>query len=212
MTATNQSGHTAGWWARGLLFENCSCQVVCPGHVHFSQLCTYDPCAGYWAVRFEDGEIDGVSLAGVIAVIVYTSPQHMIEGNWTQVLLIDETASREQRRGVEHILTGKVGGPWAVLAQFVAKQLDTRYVPIRIDDNGSTKSVMIDGLLDSSIQAIRGRDKSKTVTFENMFNQIHAPSQVIATGGARYDDGEIVVKNDQTHALYSNFDWAVSPS
>jgi hypothetical protein len=190
--------------------------------VHFEQLCTYDPCAGYWAIRFDDGEIGGVSLAGVIAVVAYTSPQHMIDGslagviavvaytspqhmidgNWTQVLLIDEQASAEQREAVEHILTGKVGGPWAVLAGFVSRRLDTRYVPIRIVDNGKNKSVSVDGLLESSIE----------VKFENMFNQIHAPSQVIARGNARYNDGEIMVSNVGTHALYSDFDWSVAPS
>jgi hypothetical protein len=179
--------------------------------VHFEQLCTYDPCAGYWAIRFDDGEIGGVSLAGVVAVVAYSSPQHMIDGNWTQVVLIDEQASAKQRGSVEDILTGKVGGPWAVLAQFVSRRLETRYVTIRIVDNGKSKSVSIDGVLESSIEAIRGRDKSKTVTFENMFNQIHAPSQVIARGNALYNDGEIVVSNVGTHALYSDFDWSVAP-
>ncbi len=44
------------WWAKGLLFENCCCQVVCPGHVHFDQACTLERCTGYWAVRFDEGE------------------------------------------------------------------------------------------------------------------------------------------------------------
>jgi len=35
---------TVGWHARGLLFENCSCQLVCPGHMHFSQPCTQERC------------------------------------------------------------------------------------------------------------------------------------------------------------------------
>ena len=77
------------WWAKGLLFENCSCQVVCPGHVHFDQACTLERCVGYWAVRFDGGEFGGVPLGGVSAVVAYDSPQHMIEGNWTQVIVID---------------------------------------------------------------------------------------------------------------------------
>jgi hypothetical protein len=50
------------------------------------------------------------------------------------------------------------------------------------------------------------------VTFENMFNQIHAASQVIARGSTRYDDGEISVDTEGSHALYSDFDWSVSAS
>lgn len=198
------------WWAKGLLFENCNCRVVCPGHVHFDQLCTFDRCVGYWAIHFEAGEFDGVSLGELNAVVIYDTPQHMISGNWTEAILIDEGASAAQREKIEDILSGKAGGPWEVLARFVARRLATRFVPIQIEDLGKTKRVVINGLLESSIEAIRGRDKSRTVTFENMFNQIHAPTQVIARGGTRYDDGEIQIKNDQSHALYSNFDWSVS--
>jgi len=201
---------TPAWWARGLLFENCSCQSVCPGHVHFSQLCTHDPCVGYWAVRFDEGELAETDLAGVRAVVAYRTPQHMIEGNWTEALIIDEAATDAQRSAAEAVLSGRVAGPWALLARFVSKRLPTRYVPIRIEDDEQTKRITIDGLLDSTIEAICGRDRSKPVTFENMFNQIHATTQVIAKGGTRYDDGEIVVANEETHALWSRFHWVVS--
>ena len=58
---------TAGvprWHARGLLFENCSCQLVCPGHMHFSQACTHERCLGYWAIRIDEGAYGEVPLAG----------------------------------------------------------------------------------------------------------------------------------------------------
>ncbi len=82
---------------------------------------------------------------------------------------------------------------------------------ILIEDAELSKRVVVEGLLDSTIEAIRGRDRTRAVTFENMFNQIHATSQVIARGAARYDDGRITVDNKGTHALWSRFDWSVSP-
>ena len=176
--------------------------------MHFEQLCTHQRCLGYWAIRFDEGEFDGVSLGGLSAVIVYDSPQHMIEGDWREGIVIDEQASEAQRDAIEALLTGRAGGPWAVLARFVSKRLPTRHLPIRIEDRGKVKRVVVPGLLESTIEAIRGRDKSKAVTFENMFNQIHATSQVIAKGAARYDDGEIVFDTDETHALYSDFSWS----
>lgn len=198
------------WWAKGLLFENCCCQVVCPGHVHFDNRCTYDRCVGYWAVRFDEGEFDGVPLSGLSAVVAYDSPQHMIAGNWTEVLIIDESASTEQRHAIESILNGKAGGPWAKLAPFVSTWLETRYSPIHIEDEGKTKRVTIKGLLEGSIEHLRGHDRSKPVTIENMFNQLHASSQVVARGTTQYDDGVVVVDTEGTHSLYSNFSWSVS--
>ena len=200
------------WWARGLLFENCSCQLVCPGHMHFEQFCTQDRCKGFWAVRVDEGELDGTRLDHVKAVLIYDTPRHMIDGNWTEALVIDEAASAPQRQAMEAILKGRVGGPWAVLGRFVGRWLDTRYAPIQITDEDTTKRVGITGLLEGAITNIRGRDRTSPVRFENIFNQIHAPSQVIAKGGTDCEIGEIVVHNNGTHGLHSKFEWIVNPS
>jgi hypothetical protein len=199
------------WRAEGLLFENCNCQLVCPGHMHFSQFCTHERCVGYWAVKFDGGSFGSAPLAGARAVIAYDAPSHMIDGGWTEVIVIDETASSEQRRAVEAILDGSAGGPWAVLGRFVGKRLPTRFLPVELVDEGTSKRARIPGVLEGVVSAIRGRDRAQPVTFENIFNQIHAASQVIATGTTQYDDGVIKVSTDKTHGLYSRFDWAVEP-
>jgi hypothetical protein len=195
------------WWAKGLLFENCSCQLVCPGHLHFSQLCTHERCLGYWAVRVDEGQFEEVPLAGIKALIAFDSPQHMISGNWTEVVIIDEAASLEQRDAMERVLTGRVGGPWEVLAKFVGRWLETRYLPIEFAEEAGSKNGRIPGLLETAIHEIRGRDRSKPVLFENIFNQIHASRQVLATGSTTYDDGVIRIHTAKTHALHSNFEW-----
>ena len=201
-----------GWWAKGLLFENCSCQLVCPGHMHFSQLCTHERCLGYWAIRVDDGRFGKVALNGVKAVIAFDSPQLMISGNWTEVVIIYEAASREPREAMERLLTGRAGGPWEVLSKFVGRWLETRYLPIDFSEEDGTKKARIPGLFETAITRIRGRDRSKPVLFENIFNQIHAPQQVLATGSTEYDDGVIRISTVKTHGLHSNFEWRVEPS
>ena len=198
------------WWARGLLFENCACTLVCPGHMHFSQMCTHERCKGYWALRFDAGTFGEVPLEGVRAVIAFDTPQRMIDGNWTQTIIIDESATAGQRQAVETIFSGKAGGPWAKLAPFVGIAQPTEYRPIEIVDEGATKRVSIADRLKAAITQIRGRDKSKPVVFENCFNQIHAPTQVLALGDTEYRDEAIVIHNAGSHGLFSMFDWAVS--
>jgi hypothetical protein len=198
-----------GWFARGLLFESCSCQIVCPGHIHFDQLCTHERCEAWWAIRFDDGELDGVRLGGVKAVIAADSPQRMIDGGWVQTMIIDDEASPEQRRCAERILRGEVGGPWQVLARFVGEHLETRIARIRIEDEPMTKRISVAGLLRGVVTAIRGEDRDQPVRFENIFNQIHAPVQVIARGDSEYDDGVISFRNEGTHGLWSGFHWSV---
>jgi len=207
--ATGTSG-VPPWHARGLLFENCNCQLVCPGHMHFNQACTHERCLGYWAIRVDEGAYGDLPLAGLKALIAFDCPQHMIEGNWTEVVIIDEAASPPQREALEAILTGHAGGSWALLAKFVARRLETRFLPIEFAEDPHTKRARIPGVLDASITEIKGRDREKPVIFENIFNQIHASTQVLALGSTTYDDGVIHIETMQTHGLHSRFEWIVS--
>ena len=210
MQTQNASSSRSSYHARGLIMESCSCQLVCPGHIHFDQLCTHERCLGYWALRFDAGDLLGVPIADCRAVLVFDAPRHMIDGDWTETIIIDPSASNEQREALEAVLTGTAGGPWAVLAGFVGRRLETRYLPIAMSCDGRAGSIRIEGLLDASLETIRGRDRNEPVRFENIFNQIHAPSQVIARGTTRYDDGTIAINSDGSHGLWSEFDWQVS--
>lgn len=195
------------WWAEGLLFENCNCTAVCPGHIHFSQRCTQEVCHGFWAIRFEGGRVGGTDLAGVGAVVVYEAPQVMVDGGWRQRIIVSDRADRGQRRAVEEIVAGVHGGPWEVLARFVSDPLPTRSARLRIDDAPGRKAVTVAGFLESVVEAIRGRNREEPVTFANIYNKVHDSTQVIARGSARYDDGEIVIDNEGTHGLWSRFRW-----
>jgi hypothetical protein len=183
--------------------------LVCPGHIHFDQLCTHERCVGYWAARFDEGEFGGVKLRGVRAIVFFDSPQHMIDGEWTEAIVIDDSATQEQRAAAEAILSGRAGGPWEVLGRFVARRLETRYLPIEFVEDGAAKSARIMGVLEAAITEIRGRDRKQPVRFENIFNQIHAPEQVLALGTTEYDDGVIRIHNEKTHGLHSRFEWRV---
>ena len=48
---------------------------------------------------------------------------------------------------------------------------------------------------------------AKGLMFENIFNQIDASSQVIATGSSKHESDEIRFSIDGTHGLYSRFSW-----
>ena len=92
---------------------------------------------------------------GVKAVIAFDSPRHMISGNWTEVIILDERASADQRHAVETILTGRAGGPWAVLARFVGRLLDTRVLPIEFAEEGPSIRATIPGVLETTLRAVQ---------------------------------------------------------
>jgi hypothetical protein len=178
--------------------------------MHFSQNCTYERCKGYWALRIDDGRFGEVSLAGTRAVIAFDTPQRMIDGGWLETIIIDERASEAQRRALETIFLGRAGGPWEKLAAFVATRQPTEFRPIAIEDEGAVKRASIVDRLNTVVTQIRGRDKSRPVLFDNIFNQIHAPTQVIALGESEYDDGVVRFRTTGSHSTFSHFEWRVT--
>jgi hypothetical protein len=178
--------------------------------MHFSQKCTHERCKGYWAVRIDHGAFGDVSLSGTRALIAFDTPQRMIDGGWLQTIIIDDGASDTQRRALETILMGRAGGPWEKLAAFVGTRQPTEFRPIAFEDDGPVKRASIVDRLKSVVTQIRGRDKSRPVLFENIFNQIHAPTQVIALGESEYDDGVVTFRTSGSHGLFSQFEWRVN--
>jgi hypothetical protein len=198
------------WRAKGLLFENCNCTLVCPGHMSFKQLCTHERCIGAWGVRIEEGRYGDVTLDGLDIAIFWNSPQHMIAGGWTTMSFVTDRTDEAQRGAIEKIFSGRSGGPWEVLGRFVANRLPTRYVPLRFEDGGRRKRMHVEGLFDMAVEAIRGRDKAREVVLENVFNQIHAPAQVLALGQTTLSDPDFRIEMEGTYAIYSRFSWEVA--
>ena len=195
------------WQARGLIFENCSCQLLCPGHVSFRQDCSHERCQGHWALRIEDGNFGGVDLAGLNAAQVYDAPQRMYQGGWTQGCYIDDLATPPQRAALDTILCGRAGGPWAILERFVKRRLTTRYVPMRFEDLGHEKRLWIPDQLDTTVNAIRGGDRKDLVTIDNLHNVIHGATHVLGRGRTESTDPVLGFELTETHGLYSNFSW-----
>lgn len=131
----------------------------------------------------------------------------MYEGNWTQAIYIDERADDDQRRLLEEIFTGEAGGVWEVLAQFIGKRMETRYAPIRFQEDGKRKSMQIEGMLETHAENLRGADKGKPVLAYNMINRIHGNPQTLALGSTHFEDHGISLVTRDTHAIISEFSW-----
>jgi hypothetical protein len=98
---------------------------------------------------------------------------------------------------------GKTGG--------VRRPLAANRIPRhRARGRRPVKRASIVDRLKTVVTQIRGRDKSKPVLFENIFNQIHAPTQVIALGESEYDDGVVKFRTNGSHSTFSYFEWRVT--
>lgn len=195
------------WWGKGLLFENCNCQLICPAHLSFKQSCTHERCIGYWAIRFEEGVYGDVPLHGLMAVLFWDSPQRMYDGGWSERIYLDENADAFQREALEAIFKGSAGGPWAILAKFVGTWLETQSVAFKFVDEGRKKNLTVEGLFETKIETLRGPDPDADPVLVNLFNTIHGATHILARGSSRCSDPGFTLDTEGTHALYSRFSW-----
>ena len=205
MTSANESKK---WWGKGLLFENCNCQLICPAHLSFKQSCTHERCLGYWGIRFEEGFFGELPLDGLMAVILWNSPQRMFDGGWTEKIYLDDRGDVAQRKALETIFRGEAGGPWEILAKFVTNWLETEAVPIIFEDDGRKKYLTIAGVLETKIETLKGPSPDTEPALMNLYNTIHGSAHILAKGSSRCSDRSFGLATDGTHALFSSFFWS----
>jgi hypothetical protein len=123
----------------GNLVETCSCNVHCPCWFGVPELMKMDKgwCDTAFLFRVENGESNGVDLAGcnLAYVCMFPGPT-LFDGNGTGRLYIDESANEEQRRELEAVFQGKVGGPMEILGGLMSSWLPSEFCGIDIQDDG----------------------------------------------------------------------------
>ena len=190
-----------------MLFENCTCQLLCPAHVSFKQKCEGEQCFGYWGVRFEEGRVGEFDIHPQNAAVLYQSPPSMFEGDWTFQLYLDGSVSTAQQNIVEQILTGSLGGPWHIINQFVSNRLETRNTVIDFSDNGRTKTFQVSDALSSTLHAVENQTTGEVVTLNHLHNVVHSPVQYLAKGSSKVTGPVLNWSSKQKHSLYSQFSW-----
>ncbi len=204
----SNGNETDPWWVKGVLYENCNCQLLCPAHISFKQRCDNDTCVGFWGVHIEKGRFGQLTVVEQNAVVAYDTPAMMhTEDSWKMEIYLDQDVEEKQRNALEKILTGAAGGPWKNLARFVGNPLKSRVAPIQYENDGKKISLRIEGVMQSAIESVESRKTGQIVTLENLFNIIHAETQYLATGSSNFSDDAFEWTTERKHALFSRFSW-----
>ena len=104
---------TTTWELKGTVILACNCEPGCP--CNFNALPTDGHCEGGWDWHIENGHFGEVDLSGLNFSLYADWPGAIHEGNGDALTLIDERADERQREALERLLSGEVGGPWAIL-------------------------------------------------------------------------------------------------
>jgi hypothetical protein len=102
------------WTLNGTVLIACNCDYGCP--CNFNARPSHGKCEGGWTWHVERGSFDSVSLDGVNFSVYANWPGAIHEGDGEAIILVDERANARQRDAIAMLVSGKVGGPWGVLA------------------------------------------------------------------------------------------------
>lgn len=143
---------TQRWNLKGKVLVACNCDWGCP--CNFNALPTTGKCEGGWVWHVEQGAFGKVSLDGLTFSLFVNWPAAIHEGNGEGVFLVDERADSAQRAAIEHLVGGKLGGPWGVLAWTWPKLHGPYAVAYELSFDGVNSRVRAGNLLEIECGAI----------------------------------------------------------
>jgi len=102
------------WELTGTYFEHCPCDMVCPCTTSgLTRPADTERCTVVLAFNIQNGQIEGLDVAGRTVVLVADAPQLMSEGDWKVGLYVDDGATDDQFASLSAVFTGQRGGIWA---------------------------------------------------------------------------------------------------
>ena len=146
------------WEVHGRELANCNCATGCP--CQFMALPTHGTCEAAASFEFDSGHFGDVDLAGTKCALVVKWPGPIHEGNGTMQIIIDESASPEQRVAIYKIMTGEeteeMATMWWVFSMMSPTKLETLYKPIdfEMDMESRTGRVRVPGVFETEAQPI----------------------------------------------------------
>jgi hypothetical protein len=127
------------WRIAGTYLEACNCEPICPCRRIGGRTggrSTYGVCLGSLSWQLEAGYVGDVYLAGMRAVLANRYDDDEPGSPWSFVLYVDERGDERQRKALEAIFLGRLGGtpevqfPWAWKD---SNLIGVRHVAIEID-------------------------------------------------------------------------------
>jgi hypothetical protein len=162
----------------GSLLEVCTCNTLCPCWIG------EDPdggtCQSVIAYHFDRGTIRGVDVSGLTIAGAVFIPGNVLEGNWKQVVFIDDKASDEQAQAMEDAFTGKLGGPWADLAQLVGERVAIERAPISHEVSDGEGRLRVGDFIDAEMHPYTDAEGNTTTLNNSIFSTVPGSPAYVA--------------------------------
>jgi len=136
--------------------ELCSCSAPCP--CAFGQEPTSGTCHGLFCIDIQDGQCDGVNLAGTKAILAAMFSGPWTGGNFTAAMILDQHSTEEQRDALTRIFSGQEGGDAAQLAGLIGDLKGVFVAPIDLKEADGHIRVLAGDMAEGAGDVLRGLD------------------------------------------------------
>jgi hypothetical protein len=167
-----------------------------------------------WEIRV--GTYGDLNLGGVRFVRIFSWPGPIHEGNGTRQMIVDVSASGEQRDAMESLESGTSGGAvWEIFAAVCPHRLDTVYAPIEfeLDMEARRGTLRVEGAIETESQPIlnpiTGEPHRVRIDLPNGFEYKQAEIGNTVFARVKKDGGVRMEMNlERTYAQMNPFDWS----
>jgi hypothetical protein len=146
------------WHITGDWFDTCNCNIPCP--CTFAQPPTTGDCEGILAWHIRNGNYGDVHLDGLSVMALGAFTGNIWEGQTkaSMAIFIDERADEPQRKALQMIFGGQVGGWPGTFANFIGevRGMEFARIDFHVDDDLASWRAEIPGKLTSRAEALGG--------------------------------------------------------
>ncbi len=160
----------SGYQLEGTLLEVCSCETLCPCWIGEDP--DHGTCQSVVAYNLVKGTIRGVDVGGLTLVGVVHIPGNILEGNWRQLVLIDDNATDEQADAMLDAFSGKLGGPLADLAQLVGERVAVERAAISHEIVDGAGTLKVGDKIHCEMHPYKGPDGTTTTLNNSIFSTV----------------------------------------
>jgi hypothetical protein len=125
----------------GSFYEACDCYTVCPCWLGNNP--DEGACTGLFAWDIEQGMIDGVDVSGLRAASVSYHVGLRDEAKQRVVVIVDDSATRQQADALVAAFSGTLGGPLQELADLLGELLAVERAPIVLRREGRLTTLTV---------------------------------------------------------------------
>lgn len=200
------------WIMQGMQVSHCNCNIGCP--CQFNALPSHGNCRAYMFMQIDKGHFGTVKLDGLRWGGLFSWPGPIHLGNGTAMVVIDQSASAEQKAAIESVAGGQNTEPGSLITQVfsttLSKVLPTQVKPIKlsIDAKARTAKLSVPGVVEGNSESIKnpitGEPHHVSVKIPRGFEYEEAE---FLCGNAK-TSGPIELNFDATHAHIAKVHWS----